>query len=444
MNLLSRHLPAYQGLEWLSTPLPTGTEQWPRKSRAFYIGERLDYDISSEVLHGYTANKPWVWPGRDIFFICDVHADTDAFLRSLVASGGVAKFGPDDTDFSLTASGRDAVFVIGGDCLDKGPSNLRLLRALHHLISLGAQVELLAGNHDLRTRLGIEYAGRKEPHLAHLFVRMGRKSLRLFKEVFDGYIAPSGQTTFLSDDEVKARYFPDASWYEDFPEAVAHLVSEKKIAKELRRIREKCEDIKAKSAAYGMTLGMVVAAVEKCRELFLTPKGELSWFFTRMKLAYRAGSFLYVHAGVDNTTASILREHGVDGLNARFDALGKRDLFELYHGPIGNSFRTKYRELDWPLTESGVADLHCAGLYAIVHGHRNIPRGQRMIIRKGMLNFECDATMDINSRKAEGLDGLGGAVTVFRKDRLVQGISTDHPAVKVFDPKPLFNMTLLV
>ncbi|MEJ2395372.1 MAG: metallophosphoesterase, partial [Candidatus Thiodiazotropha sp.] len=60
--------------------------------------------------------------------------------------------------------------------------------------------------------------------------------------------------------------------------------------------------------------------------------------------------------------------------------------------------------------------------------------GQRIMLRKGIVNFECDATIDRHSREKEGLQGEGAAVTIFHPDRLVMGISTDYPRIKVFDP----------
>jgi hypothetical protein len=85
-------------------------------------------------------------------FISDMHADADAFMASLVASGGVKKTGPRDKDFKLTRAGRKGRFLIGGDCFDKVPSTLRLLRVIRRLIDRGGDLQLLAGNHDIRDR----------------------------------------------------------------------------------------------------------------------------------------------------------------------------------------------------------------------------------------------------------------------------------------------------
>jgi len=118
----------------------------------------------------------------------------------------------------------------------------------------------------------------------------------------------------------------------------------------------------------------------------------------------------------------------------RFRETLENEPFELYNGPLGNMFRTKYRNLDLPMSEAGLAALHGVGLYAIVHGHRNVFLGQHLNFRRGMLNFACDACVDINTRRIEGLPGEGSATTILATDGTIYGLSADHPAVKVFDP----------
>ncbi len=421
----------YVGEEWARGRLPRIHRSWPPPVDSLQVG--AGDELSRPELATYMADKPWVWSGGDLYFFCDQHADTDAFLLSLIASGGVRRTGEGDADFELTPAGRTARFVIGGDCFDKGPSNLRLLRKLKLLIDRGAEVHVLAGNHDLRTYLGLARLGSKETLEAHLFARLGGKSATLFREVYAEYLLGE-DVDFLPDDEVRRRVFPDEAWYAKFPIAAQGLIHPNKLKKERRRIREKVEEIALKCDAMGMTLGKLYAAAEKCRELFLEPGGEFHWYFERMELAFRAGSYLFIHGGVGDVTAGVLAKRGVAGLNEWFRQLLRDDPFEMYHGAIGNTFRTKYRDYDRPLTEAGVADMHRAGIYAIVHGHKNILEGQRLVMRRGILNFECDASVDVNTRRKEGLRGPGGAVTVFERSGRVLGISTDHPFVKVFDP----------
>jgi hypothetical protein len=442
----SSTVPSYQGLQHIDGLLPLEIESWPKFSNAATLeAAGDDYDIARDQLRKYGAGKPWIWPERTIFFLCDIHADTDAFFTSLVASGGIEKTGPGDENFELTDEGRAGVFVIGGDCFDKGPENLRLIRAIGALIARGAEVDLLAGNHDVRALVGFVYLGRREPRLAHLFVRMGKKSVPLFKEIYESYIlGTAADGDFLDDDEVRRRYFPQPSWYEDFPRAVSGLILPAKVEKEIARIREKVGELEARCLEAGMTLGQILAAAQKCRELFVEPTGEFAWFFERMRLARRAGSFLFLHAGVDDAMAAVLADEGVEGLNAQFARLADEDLFSLYNGAVGNTFRTKYRDSDLPLTPDGVRNMHRAGLYAIVHGHRNITRGQRMVMRSGILNFECDSSVDRNTRKVEGLQGSGGAATVFRPSGSVLGISTDYAYVKHFNASQVLEMTTIV
>jgi hypothetical protein len=67
----------------------------------------------------------------------------------------------------------------------------------------------------------------------------------------------------------------------------------------------------------------------------------------------------------------------------------------------------------------------------MLHGHRNVLHGQHIVHRKGLINFECDTTMDCNSRRKEGLKGPGAGVTIIHPDCMVIGISSDYPSIKL-------------
>lgn len=440
----SAYVPNYQGAEFCEMRLPATHELWPK-----YEGRRLrdlandHYDASVSQLRARIGHKPFIWPNRTMYLFADIHADADAWRRSLIASGGVRWYGPGDGDYELTREGAGALFVIAGDCFDKGPSNLRLIRAIKRLIDKGAEVEILAGNHDLRTLVGLAYLGRTEPRLAHLFVRMGKKTMPLFEEIRREFLAPDERSN-LSKAALHELLFPSEAWFHQFPHVAKGLIPDKKIGKELARIREKMVELPRKCEQLGMSLAHIHRAAEKARELFLEPEGEFHWFFERMNVARRWGSFLLVHAGVDDLTAGLLAEQGVAGINAWFHRLLVEDPFELYHGSVGNMFRTKYREIDFPFTGVGVDRMYEAGLYGIVHGHLNILKGQRVLMREGLLNFECDASVDCNTRKIEGLRGPGGAVVVFRPDGVALGISADYPHVKVFDAGRVFPYLTIV
>jgi hypothetical protein len=266
------------------------------------------------------------------------------------------------------------------------------------------------------------------------------------REIVDGYLTDVRTSSSIAEEtRLSRRLFPSERWYSEFPVAARGLVLPKKIELELVRIREKTREFEAACAKAKLSLSQVAVAIDRFTELFLAPGGEFYWYFARMELAYRSGSLLFIHAGVDDEVAAQLQSEGLDAVNRGFRRLlAERKLFELYHGPIGNTFRTKYRDTDFPFGAAGVQHLHRAGVHAIVHGHRNIHYGQRMIFRNGMLNFECDASVDCNTRTLEGVAGLGGAATVFSADGVAMGISTDHPSVKVFDPAQHCRLTTLV
>jgi hypothetical protein len=412
--------------------VPDTHEPWLRSKRALLIGPRAeDCELNSHRAKAQLSDTPWVLPAREHLFLTDMHADGDALLASLVASGGIERVGTGDEAFILSPSGKKARFVFGGDYFDKGPSNLRVLRILRKLKELDADAVFLAGNHDVRTYLGICYAEDREVLRRHLFVRMGKKTLTLLHEIYLDYVEAAAPR--LSDEVVKERLFPDEAWYGQFAQHAAGLLRPDRIDKELARIREKAAEVESRCATLGMTLGDLYEALRAARQLFLAPKGEFSWLFGEMQLAYRTGSLVFVHAGLDDRCAQIISDHGLDALNEQYAEALRSTPFECYNGPLGNCFRTKYRDGDFPFTSAGARHLRSSGVYALVHGHRNLRAGQRLILRHGILNIECDASVDCNTRAQENLKGPGAAVTIIRGNQ-ISGISTDHASRKRLRP----------
>lgn len=431
----------YRGEEWISATLPSQCEPWlPRNGRGFSVSKDRSHPRSVLVeLRELIKQNRWKWPKRTICFIADSHADADAFIASLVASGGIAKSGERDKDFKLTKSGKKALFLIGGDCFDKGPSNLRLLRMIRLLMKKGARVRILAGNHDVRMMQGIHSVGlQPDPRTDHFFIRLGPKSVPFLKEIWDEYLQQKRGLRDVPDQrECRRRLYPGKRWFADFPNLASWVMPEKSVAKEVKSLHAKMAGFEEACNKSGMTLRMVYAAVKQWERLFIDKKGEFSWFFRKMCLAYKSGSFLFIHAGLDDRIAQIIKRQGVKQLNREFSRQMLGDPFDFYYGPLANAMRTKYREVDMPLTARGIDMVRKRGIYAIVHGHFNRLHGQRIMLRKGIVNFECDATLDRNSRKKEGLKGIGAAATLFTAGRQVIGISNDYSRVKLFDPRLL-------
>ena len=434
-----KRLPVYKGVSWIGAQLPHKSELWLPGKQQSVAKEGGQRNSTARLLSDLVQNESWRWPKRRLFFFSDLHADADAFIASLVASGGVKKTGEKDRDLKLTSIGRKAHFVIGGDCFDKGPSNLRLLRVIHRLIKQGARVRLLAGNHDIRIKLGISSVGMEpDPRHDHFFIRMGSKAIPMLKEIADEYLQEKDALRGIPPTRTcRRRLYPPDRWFKEFPKLASWIMPDKRAAKEVKRLREKIDAFESDCKAAGLSLRQVYAAALKWQSLFLSKKGEFGWFFRRMRLAYRRGSFLFVHAGIDDRTAKLINRKGVKHLNRQFMEHVEDEFFEFYYGSLANTIRTKYRDVDMPLTHKGVELLHDAGIHVIVHGHDNRHHGQRIMLRKGMVNFECDATIDRHSRKKEGLAGEGAAVTIFHPDRLVMGVSTDYPQIKVFDPQSI-------
>ncbi len=392
----------------------------------------------NELINAVTIQKKqpkWHWPSKTLFFISDPHADADAFEASLIATGGVIR--DRSGHLKLTKQGKKSTFIVGGDCLDKGPSNLALLRKLKEIIDLGADLKLLAGNHDLRLLIGLlSIAGERDTGNEHMFVRMGNKVVPLLKEVFDIYLADTDwQKGVPSEAECKAQLFPSDEWFSEFPKLAQGLVPEEGIERELKKMTTKSHSFEKNCLKAGLSLPQVYATAQKCQTLFLSKKGEFSWFFNEMQLAYKKGSFLFVHAGVDDTISELIAKKGVSHLNKCFKKQLHSNLFDFYYSSIANTFRTKYRKSDKPLTQKGVNTIRKSGIHAVVRGHVNYQQGQQLNVKQGLLHVECDITLDRNSRIKEGLEGIGYGVTIIQPKGRIIGLSSDFDTAKVFHPK---------
>jgi len=430
-------LPNYRGRRWIRDGLPIAEEPWQLGKHQSAGKDRSNHHALTEVVERAVSHSPWKWPKQPVYFFADPHADAEAFTASLVASGGIKKTGPEALDIKLTDAGEKATFVIGGDCLDKGPSNLALLRSIRNLMDTDARVKLLAGNHDVRLLMGLRAMQlKRDPTTEHLFVRMGPKVLPLLKEVQTEYLSGKDALHGIpSERDCRRKLYPSAHWFNEFPKEAAWLMPDQSIERELIRMRKKVDIFEDACSDAGLSMRDVYAISSKCRELFLETKGEFAWFFRDMQLLYREGSFLFIHAGLDDRITSVIEDESIGFLNRLFRKQIKHNLFEFYYGPLANTMRTKYRDVDMPLSHHGVERAYRQGVHAIVHGHRNRTNGQRIMLRQGMIHIESDITMDRNSRSKEGLDGYGAGVTIIRPEGRVIGISTDHPYAKVFEPE---------
>jgi len=416
--------------------LPESFVPWPLEPVA---DQRIFNNRAPDLVSSLTranALGAWDWPEKPVVFVSDLHADAESLLRSLVAARAIVRKGPGLTDFDLTAFGRTCQFVIGGDCLDKGPSNLDLLDSLAFLMKSGAEVILLAGNHDLRLYLGLEALIVKRGSLnAHMFVRMGKKVMPLLKEVFDRYVDVETDLADLPDEKAcRDLMVPGKKWTKQFPKAASAYLKDAAIKKEVARLKKKTARFADHAAEVGLTLRDLYAAALKCRELFVEPLGRYAWFFQGLKAVHQSGSLLFVHAGVDDQMAAQIARKGVAHINRRFKKESRKDPFVFYSGTVANLMRTKYRDIDHPLTEAGVDDLHLAGIRLLVHGHVNQHSGQQLKSKHGLLHLEADVTLDRHSRSSEGLDGIGTGATIIYPNGYIIGISRDYPHAKLFNP----------
>ncbi len=434
-------VPDYKGIEHTGIQLPVETQKWLHGRKRSLQSRRLNYQQTVQQLSELLVEHEWVWPGRTVYFLSDLHADADALTASLIASGGVKVRGKKHRHLKLTRQGKKAQFLIGGDCFDKGPSNFALLKTLNEMHDRGARMHILAGNHDIRVMLGMRSVNRKnDPGCEHFFIRMGAKAVPFLKEINDNYLAGAHSLKDVpGKKQCEQRLYPPEQWFDVFPQEVADLLPQKIIDKELRRVREKRDDFEAQCENAGLSTRRVYAAALQWQRLFLHDKGEFSWFFRYMRLAMLKGSFLFVHAGLDNNIAHLINQKGIKRVNREFNKQLQGNPMRFYYGPLANAIRTKYRPGDRPLTKAGAQQVHDNDIHVIVHGHKAMRYGQRISVRKTIVNFECDVTLDRHSRCRDGLKGSGAGVTIIRPDKKIIGISTDHPYVKVFDPGDLLQ-----
>ena len=375
----------------------------------------------------------WHWPERPVVFVSDPHADAEGFLRSLIAAGVIHRA---EGRIGLTPFGREAQIVLGGDTLDKGPSNLALLDAIAAVLDTGARITILAGNHDLRMRMAIgSVRGCRTALSEHLFVRMGRKILPALREVLERFVTPEDLAALPSEDACKARLLPGPDWSNRFAKAARTDLRATVIAREIHKLEEKRASFESDRARIGMTHRALLAALLKCHKIFLERGGHYGWFFDRMQVVARSGSVLFVHAGLCDDMASALVREGVDAVNAAYARGAENPTLGFYFGPLANLVRTKYRASDCSLTAAGVKTLNRAGLHMVVQGHVNNHAGQRLLAKQGLLHLEGDITLDRTSRALEGMDGIGAGATLIFPSGDVIGLSRDHPRAKHFAPE---------
>ncbi|WP_144244133.1 metallophosphoesterase [Nitrincola sp. A-D6] len=436
--------PEYTGQEWLRAHLPTRKVQWlDGAGENWHQAKSSNKTELTQVLHYLSDHDHWRWPEHLVLFLTDLHADAEAFSASLVASGVFARNGPDPSDLSLKLPVDQFEIILGGDCLDKGPSNLQLLRLIRHLLDKQVQLTLLSGNHDLRLQLAIQSLDNPNcPRNGHFLLRLGSKVMPLCVELLSQYPLSDAELSKLPDESsCEALLLPTADWPDQFRKGAADTLSPAQIELELERLTSRKLRFFTAARRADLSFQQIYAAMHRWKQLFLQPDGEFHWFIKHQQLLCRRGSFLFVHAGCDDTIARQLVEQDCDRLNQAFQEARQGEAFALYFGPLGNMLRTKYRQQDPLLSSDSSQELITSGIHALVHGHRNLHHGQRITFRANMIHFECDSTLNSSTRKLEGLSGEGAAVTLIHPQGYVMGISSDYPSIKLFRPDSLQSIT---
>ena len=272
---------------------------------------------------------------RKVYFFADLHADRQAFETSVSHC-------EDPT----------ALYIIGGDCLDKGPSNLDLLDAIYEL-SQRADVKILAGNHDLRMLMVLQnWYDRENKNGKFAKIFTPKRFLKRIDPFLDECGGINKARQMFLEPEGKYSWFFDnmEPFYRDGEFLFVH-------------------------AGVGDEFIREISPMITCTEA--------------------------------NPFPIIMRHRNQLPFN---DAL-----HDFYYGPLGTCIRTKYREDTqvYEFTESGASLLEDLGINFVVHGHDNQLDGHKLNMRHGILHFCCDCTVDSGTRKAEGLTSPGYAVASF-------------------------------
>ncbi len=365
---------------------------------------------------------------RPLAFITDIHGDAEALVRSLKAAALVTPMSSVAT-LDWTEAGMQRQLVLGGDCFDKGPSTLVLLRLLKRIWQDKPDSIWLVGNHDLRFMLGMRALSLDyHPLQSHFFARMGKKAIGLLAEM---------HLECPVDFPVNhPAYWVDAYWPQAFRQQAQSLLGKRQVKKEIKQLHAKQADMQqaclkrfASEEAFNQACSWAVAQ-------FLAPGGEFADLIDRWQLHFVAGPYWFCHAGVNDAAVAIWQagqQQDTNALEQQYQqAWQSGDLFHLYYGPLGALMRTKYRKYDWPFTAHGAQQLKAAGIIGLVNGHRDSVQGQQLYVRQGLWNFDCDTQMNSHCRARDGLKHDGWGVTLFEPSGQVLALSSDHVGARCF------------
>lgn len=414
-------------------------------SVAVYSGHHgQPMDRAGQVVRAYADKFVWEFPQQRVLFFCDLHADAEAFRRSLIACGAIACLSTDLLDFELTSSGREADIIIAGDIFDKGPSNLNVLEMLNQLRSQGANLKILAGNHDLRIWLTLNaLAGADPEQIDYLATHLERAYL-LVSEVLQ-------RTPILSPTpDLRGKKFKSAGkkasskkifrqlFFPEIDEETAcctDTCGERSFEGRKSWLMERWAEIETYYKDRGIEPADLHRGLVIAKQLVVDESGPYSWIFREMTLLTRYGSFLLAHGGADDELCEMIALRGLDAVNERFrELLVHAKPTDLTSGAFGNCTLTKYRPIDNSLTSTGVRRLHGEQIYAIVHGHDNQVGKQNIAYRQELLHFQCDASLNRCTRELQGLSGKGMAVVVFEPEGKLTALSNEWPKGKSFTP----------
>lgn len=374
--------------------------------------------------------KKWDWhfPKRPVFFTTDIHGDVKALNRSL-HHGRIGYGIVDEEAPELSHYGSSGTFIIGGDLIDKGPSSVKVLKAVNDLC-IKNNVRVLMGNHDLRTIVGLEGLYSNNPLAKHSLVRLGSRLVELSIDVSGNLpykVYQNGYRRASSDYE--SVFTIDEKWERDFRDSVRGALKSR-VEKEIRKTRKKAHELRGAMLQQQMSYILLWKLLDQLYNFMYSLE-----FVKNIEVLYRAGSFLFVHAGLNDTAASYIAKHGVEGLNQYARRSLKTHPFHTYNGWIGDLTRTKnvgYKPSNYfSLTDKGTSLLHSIGIHGFLRGHQSNIKGPTVSAtphKEPLLEIGCDCCMNMNSRREEGVYTPGHSLVRLSNNKVCDALyaSTEH------------------
>lgn len=337
--------------------------------------------------------------GKTVLAIGDLEGDLVALIRILRKSGFVkaekSNNGEGSAIFATDiAKDPNSIVIQTGDIFDRGSKTIGLLRVINDLRSLGINIELVAGNHEVNAlqALSVESVKDKDPEFERILKEMithfrgyeegdfGDNFLKAFVEVSKNEIKARNREI---DDSVLKRKLDDvrkfAFWFLNHGDTV--LLELREEMKKEQGVQENPPFLDVVKHGYDMFNG-----------------GEFDNLKYGLKAMKQESNTLYVHGGIDDNVASYIEQYGIDGLNQLFAEAVHSNNYEhfVYGGYLAAVTAKRGCEIS-PYAASVLNDL---GIDVILRGHDKQSSGEQGVVES---NGIVTINNDIGTRNSGGV-----------------------------------------